>query len=751
MGNLPNTHSNRPSISLALIAKNEEKNLPRLLKSVDGCFDEIILVDTGSTDKTKEIGVSHGCKVYDFTWVDDFSAARNFAFSKTTKDFVMWLDCDDALANKENFIQWRDYAMAHADYWLATYHYAVDKDQNPIISFVRERVFRKSIEPTWRYALHEGVIAKHGWSTNYATPWSVKHLRDEEDVKADRSRNIRLIEKIINGGDVDGRMQFYYGKELYEIGRHQEAITAFEKAVQMPTEPHDKLLAFQYGGYSAMAAFDQLKPEFQEDKSKFFNKALDFAHQGMRLEPNRAEFHVMIGDAYVRIGNLQAAIPYFAAAKSCIKNFNTPYEGAIYSFRNLYGEAPSVQLAKIYAHLGLLEKAKKEAQDCIDAFQSEEAKQVLSEVERVTKLVTIKNNQSQTDDIVFTTAPQNAYEFDEDKYETRPMGGSETALIQMAKLLRQKTGRRVIVFNMRENDLFSKSGVEYLSNRKVNDYFSKNRPAIHIAWRHNIKMTEAPTYLWCHDLFTPTCESIQNFDKMLCLSPFHKEYVRGLQGVPSDKIIVTRNGIDKTKFDFLKSQKNPNKIVWLSSPDRGLDRSMLVLDKVREKFPDTELHVYYGIEHLHKYGPRMRELGAKLKQMMDERPYVKYHGNTEQNKMYKEVSDAVIWNHPNNFIETYCITAKECLANGIYPVVRRLGALQDTLKEAEENGSATLLDYAWDDPSAIDLHAEAVCKALKEKAWEKMKPFDFDKDSWESVACEWIDLMSLKSGVEISA
>jgi glycosyltransferase involved in cell wall biosynthesis len=743
MGNLPNTHS-RPTISLAIIAKNEERNLPRLLESVKDCFDEIVVVDTGSTDKTREIAASSGCELYDFTWVDDFSKARNFAFSKATSDYVMWLDCDDALKNREAFIKWRDHAMAHADCWLATYHYAVDKDLNPIISFVRERVFKRTLEPKWQYALHEGVILKPEWSRQYATPWSVNHLRDEEDMKADRSRNIRLIEKMVQDGNIDGRMQFYYGKELYEIGRIHEAIPAFEKALTMPAEGHDRLLALQYGGYAAMAAFDQLRPELSQERQKYFDKALDFAHQGMRIDPNRAEFHVLVGDAYVRVGALAQSVPYFAAAKSCLKNFDSKYEGAIYSFRNLYGEAPSVQLAKVYAHIGLLDKAKKEAKECIEIYDSAEARQILNEVDRVTTLTSIKNNQTQTEDIVFTTPVQNAYEFDEELYKTRPMGGSETALIQMAKLLKEKTGRSVKVFNMREKDLVAESGVEYISNKKLSEYLSKNKPRIHVSWRHNIKLTDAETYLWCHDLFTPGCESVQNFDKMLCLTPFHKDYVQGLQGISDDKIIVTRNGIDPSKFIFEPKAKNPNKVVWLSSPDRGLDRCMLVMDKVQEKFPDIELHVYYGIEHLHKYGPQMAALATKLKGMMDERSYVKYHGNTEQKKMYRDVSDAVIWNHCNDFIETYCITALETLANGIYPIVRRLGALQDTLKEANENGSAQLLDYGWQDENAVDIQANAVMKALETKAWERMKPFDLNANSWSAVADSWVEMMNLK-------
>ena len=70
-------------ISLCMIVKNEEKILTRCLDSVADLVDEIVIVDTGSTDATKKIAANYTDKIYDFTWVDDFSAARNFAFSKS--------------------------------------------------------------------------------------------------------------------------------------------------------------------------------------------------------------------------------------------------------------------------------------------------------------------------------------------------------------------------------------------------------------------------------------------------------------------------------------------------------------------------------------------------------------------------------------------------------------------------------------------------------------------------------------------
>ena len=87
-------------ISVCIIVKNEEKVIKRCLECVEKFADEIVVVDTGSTDKTKEIARGFTDKIYDFVWCCDFSKARNFSFSKATCDYVMWLDADDIITDE---------------------------------------------------------------------------------------------------------------------------------------------------------------------------------------------------------------------------------------------------------------------------------------------------------------------------------------------------------------------------------------------------------------------------------------------------------------------------------------------------------------------------------------------------------------------------------------------------------------------------------------------------------------------------
>lgn len=727
----------RPTIALCLIAKNEVENLPRLLESNKDCFDEIHITDTGSTDGTIELVQKwttgenpSNTKVFlhHFEWINDFGAARNYSFSHANTDYICWEDCDDVLSDRQSFIRWRDDAMGLADYWLATYDYASDNSGNPVVSFARERVIKRSKGFKWNYFVHEGISPVPGSAIQYITTWKVIHKRTVADIQKDKFRNLKIFEA--NKSKIDHRMRFYYGKELFEAQKPMEAFPQLMEAVtDEKLEHHDRVMGIQYACYCLQ-------------QCNQFDEAIKVAHQGLQIAPNRAEFMTVIGDCYLKKNKFMEAIPYFSAAKNCPGNPmpGDIYAGPTFSFADAYGPYPRNQLARIYFNTGDFERALKEANECFGLFKNAEAQNIMAEIEKAMKVTDILVTTKEVDEIVISTPPSGAYEWDEEKAKTKGMGGSETAAIEMAKHLKQITGLPVKIFNMRDSDLTASSGVEYLSVKKLNEYLSKFKPKIHIAWRHNSKLTQAYTYLWCHDLVTPGVERVQNFDKMLCLSPFHKRYVQAMQGISDDKIILTRNGIDPSRFTG-KSVKNPNKIIFPSSPDRGLDRSIKIVELARYEKPDLELHVFYGFDNLRKYG--LSEMADKLEKMISERPWVKYHGFTEQKELAHHMEESSVWLYPANFIESFCITAIEALAAGCYPLVREIGALQDTLKWASDNGMATLLDFNCETDVEYKTWAKSLVDIIDNKSWEKIK-VNPSVYSWESVAKEWVGFMGLE-------
>lgn len=123
-----------------MIVRDEEGTLARCLDSVKDIVDEIIIVDTGSIDKTKEIAKKYTSNIYDFEWIDDFSAARNYSFSKATKDFIMWMDADDVILEKDriNLKELKEKLDHSVGMVMMQYNLGTDIEGNPLCTYYRE-------------------------------------------------------------------------------------------------------------------------------------------------------------------------------------------------------------------------------------------------------------------------------------------------------------------------------------------------------------------------------------------------------------------------------------------------------------------------------------------------------------------------------------------------------------------------------------------------------------------------------------
>ena len=148
------------TISLCMIVKNEEDVLGRCLECVQGIVDEIIIVDTGSTDTTKAIAQKYTDKVFDFEWINDFSAARNNAFSKATKDYILWLDADDIIleADIKKFKDLKETLTLDIDNVMMKYNVGFDENGTVTLSYFRERLSKRTNNAQWMEPVHECLI-----------------------------------------------------------------------------------------------------------------------------------------------------------------------------------------------------------------------------------------------------------------------------------------------------------------------------------------------------------------------------------------------------------------------------------------------------------------------------------------------------------------------------------------------------------------------------------------------------------------
>lgn len=733
----------RSTLSLACILKNEVKNLPRLLESVRDCFDEIHLTDTGSDDGSielieswinKENPANSKIFLHHFKWCDDFAAARNASFAPCTTDYIMWMDLDDVMSDRQKFIDWRENILQIADFWMATYHYAIDKEGNPKCSFARERIVKRELGIQWKYFIHEGMLPKSKVKKDiviqYAVPWSIKHLRDVEDLKADKSRNLKIFERKRALGQLDPRMQYYYGKELFENQKPLEAFQELMKAVSSDElELHDRIMGLQYACFSAMA-LGQLE------------KSIQLSHQCLQLAPGRAELFVIIGDTYIKMNKWLEAIPFYEAAASCRFERGLT-EGAIFSHEEHYTTYPLQQLARIHANIGNLEKADEYLSRAMKFGAHPETASIHANVLDIKDKIFVMKDAARksVDDIIISCPPQGFYEWDENAYKERGIGGSETAAVEMAHWMSKISGRTVRVFNNR-TETKSFGNVHYQPAAQLPKYLSGYKPAAHIAWRHVTKFNDDPLYVWCHDLGALGLDDPTKYHRLFALSNFHKTYLKNMFQVSEEKMIVTSNGIDPTRFTFDLTKKEFGKVIFSSSPDRGLENAIHIMDKVVSVIPEAKLHCFYGFDNMLKLGKH--EEVNKLEALIKTRPHVIFKGNISQKELTREMAEACVWLYPTNFLETYCITAIEALASHVYPIVREWGALQDTLASASADGFAELLDIDPSEPAGIDLFAEKTVEALMDKKWEKIS-FDARLYSWESVAREWLKILNVEA------
>lgn len=208
------------TVSLCMIVKNEEESIENCLRSIKDIADEIIIVDTGSTDKTKEIAGNFKSEIFDFTWIDDFAAARNFSFDKATKDYILWLDADDVFLEEDiiKFIQLKNTLNLSIDSVTMVYDYGFDEYGNVSLSFRRNRLVKREKNFKWYGPVHE-YLDVNGNIIN--SDIHVTHRR----IKFSSDRNLKIFQNRLKKGEqFSVRDTYYYANELFDHKMYEQAI-----------------------------------------------------------------------------------------------------------------------------------------------------------------------------------------------------------------------------------------------------------------------------------------------------------------------------------------------------------------------------------------------------------------------------------------------------------------------------------------------------------------------------------------------
>lgn len=320
-----------------MIVKDEEKVLERCLKSANFFVDEIIIVDTGSKDKTKKIARKYTDKIFDFKWVDDFSQARNFAFSKATMDFIIWLDADDVIEeNKKQFLELKKSLTSKIDVIMMKYNIAFDEDNNPIFSYYRERIVKNDRRFFWIDPVHEFMII-HG-NIEYSN-LSISHRKMHE---TPGKRNLKIYQKLIkNKTKLSSRQKFYYSRELMYNGFYKKSIKSFNDFLE------------NYNGWleNKIEACSNLA--FYYEKTEDQSNALFSLFRSFMFDDPRAENLCKIGDIFYNQNKFKQAIYWYEQATNCDINLKS---GA-FVLTDYYKFIPYLQLCMCYYNLSDMKKA----------------------------------------------------------------------------------------------------------------------------------------------------------------------------------------------------------------------------------------------------------------------------------------------------------------------------------------------------------------------------------------------------------
>ena len=226
----------RPSVSLCMIVKDEEEHLAGCLESVGDFPDEIIVVDTGSTDRTVEIARSFGARVEHFPWIDDFAAARNESIKYATKDWIFWMDADDRVS-PENLKRLK-YAAAtgQADVYACRVVSEVG-DSSSRKTGVHKRLFRNRIGLHFRGAIHERLFGSDPCrpvSIAY-TNIEIEHVGyavDQRQLVEKARRNKAIIERCLEQEPERAYWRYHLAVVMSMLEEWEKAIEHLEVVIE---------------------------------------------------------------------------------------------------------------------------------------------------------------------------------------------------------------------------------------------------------------------------------------------------------------------------------------------------------------------------------------------------------------------------------------------------------------------------------------------------------------------------------------
>jgi len=301
----------RPSISACMIVKNEEKLLPDCLESIRDWVDEIVVVDTGSTDKTVSIAESFGARVFHHVWEGDFSKARNYSLQYATKDWIFIIDADERVPAEEVPTISRTLTESPHPIISVNVLNTYEHNKNLTVFLPSVRFFKRELGLHYCGIVHNQLAVPVDAKVR-RTGIRIMHLGyglSADKMAQKKARTLDLLKKQLAANPDDPFALFNYAQLLRSdttgfSAENIPAVIAYAgRAVEL-TRPDDPATRHIY-----LMCLDQLAWAHFFDKK--YDSAIDYCNRALDIKPDYLDPMLLLGHIYTQREDFAAALPAF--------------------------------------------------------------------------------------------------------------------------------------------------------------------------------------------------------------------------------------------------------------------------------------------------------------------------------------------------------------------------------------------------------------------------------------------------------
>lgn len=305
--------------TLCLIVKNGAKQLPECIKSFQGLFSEILIIDTGSKDNTIGVSKELGAAVFSYEWEDDFSKARNFALSKVKTEWILIVDADDRIKEKDNKALQKKLKNLKKTVKIIScpYVYSQTGQVGP-----RYRFFKTNLGLEFTYPVHEKLQIPKKYENNHQNinvPFI--HEKKKEDFNKGFKRNIKIMDEYIKDYPKDLRILYYLSHDNYHLKNYEETIKWCDEFLK--NNPNNTI---KTGRVLTRKGLCYAKLNMKQEAIKSYLKAI-------REAPDFIEPYLYLGDIAKKEGKLKEANEFYKMAGECelSQNDEMSFNQALYN------------------------------------------------------------------------------------------------------------------------------------------------------------------------------------------------------------------------------------------------------------------------------------------------------------------------------------------------------------------------------------------------------------------------------------